>query len=54
MKKIQNITVIGAGNMGHQIAISAAIAGFDVICMDSNLDALNRAKDFATNYLSGR
>ena len=54
MKKIQNITVIGAGNMGHQIAISAAIAGFEVVCMDSNLDALNKAKDFATNYLSGR
>jgi 3-hydroxybutyryl-CoA dehydrogenase len=54
MRKIQTITVIGAGNMGHQIAISVAIAGFEVICMDSNLDALKKAKDFATNYLSGR
>ncbi len=40
--------------MGHQIAISAAIAGFQVICMDQNPDALQRASDFADTYLAGR
>ncbi|MEY3647079.1 MAG: hypothetical protein RL127_1787 [Bacteroidota bacterium] len=53
-KEIRHITVIGAGNMGHQIAISAAIAGFQVICTDQNPDALQRASDFAETYLAGR
>jgi 3-hydroxybutyryl-CoA dehydrogenase len=53
-KEIRHITVIGAGNMGHQIAICAAIAGFQVVCMDQNQEALQRASDFADSYLAGR
>jgi 3-hydroxybutyryl-CoA dehydrogenase len=53
-KEIRHITVIGAGNMGHQIAISAAIAGFQVICTDQNPAALQRASEFADTYLAGR
>jgi 3-hydroxybutyryl-CoA dehydrogenase len=51
---IQHITVIGAGNMGHQIAICSAISGFQTICMDQNQEALKRASDFADTYLAGR
>ncbi len=51
---INNITVIGAGNMGHQIAICAAIAGFQTVCMDQNELALKRASDFADSYFAGR
>lgn len=54
MIEVKNITVIGAGNMGHQIALSAAIAGFKVTCTDTNATILNKAIQFADNYLSER
>jgi 3-hydroxybutyryl-CoA dehydrogenase len=52
--KIHKITVIGAGNMGHQIAICAAISGFQVKCTDTNPDILAKAIAFADNYLIER
>jgi 3-hydroxybutyryl-CoA dehydrogenase len=52
--KIQKIAVIGAGNMGHQIAICAALSGFQVNCIDTNPDILNKAIAFADNYLKER
>lgn len=52
--EINKIAVIGAGNMGHQIAICAALSGFQVRCMDSNLDILNKAIAFANNYFDER
>ncbi len=51
---MKNITVIGAGNMGHQIAICAALAGFRVICTDTNDAILENARQFATSYLAQR
>ena len=52
--EIHKIAVIGAGNMGHQIAMSAALSGFSVKCTDTNSDILNKAIDFADNYLQER
>jgi 3-hydroxybutyryl-CoA dehydrogenase len=52
--EIHNIAVIGAGNMGHQIAMCAALSGFSVKCTDTNSDILNKAIDFADNYLQER
>jgi 3-hydroxybutyryl-CoA dehydrogenase len=52
--EINKIAVIGAGNMGHQIAICAALSGFQVRCMDSNPDILIKAIAFADNYLIER
>ncbi len=52
--EINRIAVIGAGNMGHQIAICTALSGFQVRCMDSNPDILNKAIAFADNYLDER
>lgn len=52
--EIRKITVIGAGNMGHQIAICAAMSGFQVKCTDSNPDILAKAISFADNYLKER
>lgn len=52
--EIKKIAVIGAGNMGHQIAICAALSGFQVRCMDTNPDILNKAIAFADNYLKER
>ncbi len=52
--KIQKIAIIGAGNMGHQIAMCAALAGFQVKCTDTNSDILDKAILFADNYLEER
>ena len=51
---IKNIAVIGAGNMGHQIALHAAISGFNVTCTDINPETLAKAEAFVEGYLSGR
>jgi len=47
---IKKICVIGAGNMGHQIALCAALAGYQVACTDISQEMLNKAEDFARNY----
>jgi 3-hydroxybutyryl-CoA dehydrogenase len=52
--EINKIAVIGAGNMGHQIAMCAALSGFQVKCTDTNSGILNKAIDFADNYLQER
>jgi 3-hydroxybutyryl-CoA dehydrogenase len=52
--EINKIAVIGAGNMGHQIALCAALSGFQVKCTDTNADILNKAIQFADNYLNER
>lgn len=52
--EINKIAVIGAGNMGHQIALCAALSGFKVKCTDTNSDILNKAIQFADNYLKER
>lgn len=51
---MKKIAVIGAGNMGHQIAMCAALAGFQVICTDTNAEILTKAISFADNYLKER
>ncbi|AFM40114.1 3-hydroxyacyl-CoA dehydrogenase [Desulfosporosinus acidiphilus SJ4] len=51
---IKTICVIGAGNMGHQISLCAALAGYKVICTDINQEMLNKAENFARNYLPER
>lgn len=52
--QIERICVLGAGNMGHQIALSAALAGFKVKCTDAKQEALQKAEQFADNYLKER
>ncbi len=51
---IKNICVLGAGNMGHQIALQAALSGFTVYCTDINEGALKKAEDFSVKWLNGR
>lgn len=50
----KNIAVVGAGNMGHQIALCAALAGFQVKCTDVSSEILAKAEQFADSYLPGR
>lgn len=54
IEDIKKICVIGAGNMGHQIAMLAAMKGFQVACMDSSKEQLEKAKAFAEQYLKSR
>ena len=51
---IKNIAVIGAGNMGHQIAMLCAIQGNKTVCTDINPEILKKAETFADTYLAGR
>ena len=48
---IQTLAVIGAGNMGHQIAMQAALCGFTVVCNDVNPDTLQKVQQFVDDYL---
>lgn len=54
MQKIKNVSVIGAGIMGQQIALNAALCHFDVVLNDSNKEALDKAKTWANEYLASR
>ncbi|MBC2724792.1 MAG: 3-hydroxyacyl-CoA dehydrogenase family protein, partial [Desulfosporosinus sp.] len=54
IQDIKKVCVIGAGSMGHQIAFSAALAGFKVSCMDISEEMLNKAQNFAYTYFPDR
>ncbi|TGE37176.1 3-hydroxyacyl-CoA dehydrogenase family protein [Desulfosporosinus fructosivorans] len=54
VEDIKQICVIGAGNMGHQIAVCGALAGYKVSCTDISQDMLNKAEAFANTYLPER
>lgn len=49
--EIKTICVVGAGLMGHQIALQAAVSGFEVFCTDTNEGALKKAQDFTSDWL---
>jgi len=51
---VKNIAVIGAGNMGHQIALLCAIHGYKTVCTDVKADILKKAEAFTDSYLPGR
>ncbi|MCM3160214.1 3-hydroxyacyl-CoA dehydrogenase family protein [Metabacillus litoralis] len=42
--QVQSICVVGAGQMGHQIAMLSALAGFETIIQDVNENALQKAE----------
>ncbi|MDI6616432.1 MAG: 3-hydroxyacyl-CoA dehydrogenase family protein, partial [Syntrophaceae bacterium] len=54
IEDVKNICVVGAGNMGHQIALQCAISGYTVKCTDVIPEILKKAEDFAGTYLEGR
>lgn len=53
-REIKNILVVGAGTMGHQIALAAALAGYSVKCADHSDAQLDRAEKFVKTYLPQR
>ncbi|AFM39759.1 3-hydroxyacyl-CoA dehydrogenase [Desulfosporosinus acidiphilus SJ4] len=54
LEDIKTICVVGAGNMGHQIALCCALAGYNVTCTDISQDMLDKAEAFAKSYLPER
>ena len=54
VEDIKNICVVGAGNMGHQIALLCAIHGYKTTCTDVVPEILKKAEKFADTYLPGR
>jgi 3-hydroxybutyryl-CoA dehydrogenase len=51
-KQVERISVIGAGQMGHQIAMLSALGGFETILQDVNGDALIQVKEKLHTILS--
>lgn len=49
---IKRIGVVGAGTMGHQISLVAALAGYEVKCTDINSEMLFKAQSFAQEHLA--
>lgn len=48
---VQHITVIGAGQMGHQIAMLSALGGFETVLQDISETALEKAKHTLTGIM---
>ncbi len=51
---VRNISVIGAGNMGHQLTVLCAMSGYNTTCTDVDPDILKKAEVFADTYLKER
>lgn len=51
---VKNIAIIGAGNMGHQIATLCAIKGYRTKVTDVSAETLKKAESFVDAYLPGR
>ena len=51
---IKNVCVVGAGRMGKEIALNAAINGFNTFLNDSYKEALDAALVWADKYLEKR
>ena len=52
--EIKKVAVIGAGIMGSQIAMQAAIHGFSVVCYDISREMTDKAKVFADGWFEKR
>lgn len=54
MINIKKVTVLGAGNMGKQIAIQIARSGFQVFCYEQIEAVVNSATEFADDWFAKR
>ncbi len=52
--QVKTICVIGAGNMGQQISLLCALAGYRTFCTDISEEQIEKAKQFCDEYLPGR
>ena len=51
---VKKVAVVGAGNMGHQVATLCAMHGYDTSVTDAKPEQLAKAKAFVDSYLPGR
>jgi len=51
---VKNVCIVGAGNMGHQIALQCALAGFKTVSTDVVPTVLAKAQKFVESYLPAR
>lgn len=51
---VKTVSVVGAGNMGHQVATLCAMHGYDTYVTDANPEQLKKASAFVDEYLPGR
>jgi len=54
IENVKNVCVVGAGNMGHQIALQCALSGFKTVSTDVIPAVLEKAEKFVDSYLAGR
>ncbi len=54
MKEIKKVTVVGAGTMGRQIALNAAISGFETTLKTSSDAKAAALLKWASEYFAGR
>lgn len=54
MTEVQKIAVIGAGAMGRQIGMNAAVNGFDTVVQDIAAEAVEQAEQDMRKWLDGR
>lgn len=54
IEDVHNVCVVGAGNMGHQIALQCALCGFKTVSTDVVPAVLEKAQKFVAGYLPGR
>ncbi len=52
--EIKNVCVVGAGNMGHQIAMQCALYGYKTVSTDVIPAVLEKAEKFVDKYLPER
>ncbi len=50
-QKVQKVGVIGAGMMGAGIALVSALAGIQVVLIDSTQEAADKGKSYTTSYM---
>ena len=50
-QKVKKVGVIGAGMMGAGIALVSALAGIQVVLIDSSQEAADKGKSYATAYM---
>lgn len=48
--EIKKVAMIGAGQMGNQIAMQAAISGYEVVCYSRRESTVESAKEFAKKW----
>ena len=51
---IKKVSVLGAGNMGQQIALLCAINGYETSCYDISEEIIEKMRSFTDSYLAGR